>query len=108
MLSDLPRDALVGLVKGYRLLLSPSLGSNCRFEPSCSVYAIGALQQYGAAAGLRTSQMQCEVVCLDHGRADHDSLKLGFGFQVLQSLPRCGGDNMHTACDFNSHSGVPD
>ena len=51
MLSDLPRDALVGLVKGYRLLLSPSLGSNCRFEPSCSFYAIGALQQHGAAAG---------------------------------------------------------
>lgn len=51
MWSDWPRQTLVGLVKGYRLLLSPSLGSSCRFEPSCSVYAIGALEQHGAAAG---------------------------------------------------------
>ena len=42
---------LVGLVKGYRLLLSPWLGSACRFEPTCSVYALGALQKHGAAAG---------------------------------------------------------
>jgi putative membrane protein insertion efficiency factor len=40
---DWPRRALIGLVKGYRLLLSPWLGSSCRFEPTCSVYAIGAL-----------------------------------------------------------------
>lgn len=51
MLSDWPRRALVGLVKAYRLLLSPWLGSGCRFEPSCSVYAIGALQRHGALAG---------------------------------------------------------
>ena len=42
---------LLGLVKGYRLLLSPWLGSACRFEPTCSVYALGALQTPGAAAG---------------------------------------------------------
>jgi len=42
---------LIGLVKGYRLLLSPWLGSACRFEPTCSVYAIGALQTHGAATG---------------------------------------------------------
>lgn len=51
MLSDWPRQALVGLVKGYRLLLSPWLGNGCRFEPSCSVYAIGALERHGALAG---------------------------------------------------------
>lgn len=51
MLSDWPRQLLVGLVKGYRLLLSPSLGSSCRFEPSCSVYALGALERHGALAG---------------------------------------------------------
>lgn len=42
---------LVGLVKGYRLLLSPWLGQSCRFEPTCSVYAIEALQTRGAAIG---------------------------------------------------------
>jgi putative membrane protein insertion efficiency factor len=42
---------LIMLVKGYRLLLSPWLGSACRFEPTCSVYSIQALEQHGAAAG---------------------------------------------------------
>lgn len=46
-----PQYLLIGLVKGYRLLLSPWLGSSCRFEPTCSVYAMGVLQQHGAMAG---------------------------------------------------------
>ena len=41
----------MGLVKGYRLLLSPWLGSGCRFEPTCSVYSLQALQQHGAMMG---------------------------------------------------------
>ena len=51
MLSAWPRRALIGLVKGYRLMLSPWLGNGCRFEPTCSVYAIGALERHGALAG---------------------------------------------------------
>ncbi|WP_293604441.1 membrane protein insertion efficiency factor YidD [Polaromonas sp. UBA4122] len=47
----LPQTMLIGLVKGYRLLLSPWLGSACRFEPSCSAYSLQALQQHGAAMG---------------------------------------------------------
>ena len=42
---------LIGLVKAYRLLLSPWLGSACRFEPTCSVYALQALERHGAARG---------------------------------------------------------
>lgn len=42
---------LIGLVKAYRLLLSPWLGSACRFEPTCSAYSLQALQQHGAATG---------------------------------------------------------
>ena len=42
---------LIGLVKAYRLLLSPWLGQACRFEPTCSVYAIAALEQHGALGG---------------------------------------------------------
>ncbi len=47
----LPQYLLIGLVKGYRLLLSPWLGSNCRFEPTCSTYSLQALQQHGATVG---------------------------------------------------------
>jgi putative membrane protein insertion efficiency factor len=42
---------LVALVKGYRLMLSPWIGSACRFTPTCSAYALQALEQHGAAAG---------------------------------------------------------
>lgn len=47
----LPQRLLIGAVRGYRLLLSPWLGSACRFEPTCSAYALEALQRHGAAAG---------------------------------------------------------
>jgi putative membrane protein insertion efficiency factor len=46
-----PRRVLVALVRGYRLLLSPWLGPHCRFEPTCSGYALAALELHGAAAG---------------------------------------------------------
>ena len=42
---------LMALVRGYRLLLSPWLGSACRFEPTFSLYALSALEKHGAAAG---------------------------------------------------------
>jgi putative membrane protein insertion efficiency factor len=45
------KDMLIGLVRGYRLLLSPWLGSSCRFEPTCSVFSMQALQMHGAVAG---------------------------------------------------------
>ena len=43
---------MIALVRGYRLLLSPWLGGACRFEPTCSVYALGALQRHGAGMGV--------------------------------------------------------
>lgn len=50
-LSDLPRRALMALVRAYRFALSPWLGSACRFAPTCSAYALGALERHGAVAG---------------------------------------------------------
>jgi len=42
---------LRGLIWIYRMVVSPMLGPNCRFEPSCSQYAIDALQAHGALRG---------------------------------------------------------
>lgn len=39
-------------IKGYRLILSPYLGHSCRFQPTCSAYAIEALQTHGPFRGL--------------------------------------------------------
>ncbi len=45
------QSLLILLVKAYRLLLSPVVGSSCRFEPTCSQYALEALQKHGAGGG---------------------------------------------------------
>ena len=50
-LSSLPRRALMLMVRGYQLLLSPWLAPSCRFAPTCSAYALQALEQHGALAG---------------------------------------------------------
>ncbi|MGH2682014.1 MAG: membrane protein insertion efficiency factor YidD [Actinomycetota bacterium] len=46
------RALLLGLLGMYRALISPLLGARCRFHPSCSVYAEGAIRTHGAAKGL--------------------------------------------------------
>lgn len=38
-------------VRAYRLLLSPWIGHGCRFQPTCSAYALGALDRHGAVRG---------------------------------------------------------
>lgn len=45
------RKLLIALIKLYQWGLSPFLGVNCRFTPSCSRYTIEALQRYGCIRG---------------------------------------------------------
>ncbi|HEX8945148.1 MAG TPA: membrane protein insertion efficiency factor YidD [Gemmatimonadaceae bacterium] len=45
------RTFLVLLVRGYQVALSPLLPSSCRYYPSCSAYAIEALERHGALRG---------------------------------------------------------
>jgi putative membrane protein insertion efficiency factor len=54
---------LVWVLRAYQLVLSPMLGQNCRFYPSCSSYAIEALQVHGAARG---SLLAARRVCRCH------------------------------------------
>ena len=42
---------LLALIAGYRLLLSPLLGPNCRFYPTCSAYAAEAIDTHGVLRG---------------------------------------------------------
>ena len=42
---------LTGLVRGYQYLFGPYFGTQCRFAPTCSHYAIGALRKHGAFRG---------------------------------------------------------
>ena len=46
------RRILIGIIRAYQYLLSPWWGSQCRFTPTCSHYAVEALERHGALAGL--------------------------------------------------------
>ena len=43
--------AMIGAIRWYQRFISPLLGHNCRFVPTCSQYAIQALQVHGALKG---------------------------------------------------------
>jgi putative membrane protein insertion efficiency factor len=47
----LPRQALAGLIRGYQLVISPALPAACRFTPTCSQYALEAIQRHGVFKG---------------------------------------------------------
>ncbi|MDO6386610.1 MULTISPECIES: membrane protein insertion efficiency factor YidD [Uliginosibacterium] len=47
------KTLLLALIKIYQYLVSPWLGSRCRFYPSCSAYAAEALQRHGLLKGLK-------------------------------------------------------
>ena len=50
-LASTARAALVVAIRAYQLAISPLLAPACRFEPSCSSYAIEAVQRHGALRG---------------------------------------------------------
>lgn len=45
------RALLIGLIRLYQRLLSPLLGPRCRFHPTCSAYAVQALERHGVVRG---------------------------------------------------------
>ena len=45
------KHVLIGLLKAYRLLISPLYGQVCRYHPSCSAYALEAVERHGALRG---------------------------------------------------------
>ncbi|MDP3671841.1 MAG: membrane protein insertion efficiency factor YidD [Telluria sp.] len=57
------KNVLVWLLRAYQLLLSPMLGQNCRFYPTCSNYSIEAIRTHGAARG---SYLALRRVCRCH------------------------------------------
>ena len=63
---SLPKRLLIALVRVYRLVLSPWLQTGCRYEPTCSGYALQALEKHGAIAGTYLSAyrvLRCHPFC---------------------------------------------
>lgn len=51
-LSKLMKSILLFLIRGYQLVLSPLMGSNCRYYPTCSCYTHEAIEKHGAFKGM--------------------------------------------------------
>ncbi|MFA9459244.1 membrane protein insertion efficiency factor YidD [Thiohalorhabdus methylotrophus] len=47
----MPRRLLISMIRIYRWMISPWLGAHCRFSPTCSTYAITAIDQHGPWKG---------------------------------------------------------
>ena len=57
------RFVLKFLIRAYQLALSPMLGPSCRYYPSCSHYALEAIESHGAARG---SWLAVKRICRCH------------------------------------------
>ena len=51
MLNKVATFPLLIFIRGYQLIISPLLGSNCRFMPTCSEYAMESLRSHGLIKG---------------------------------------------------------
>jgi putative membrane protein insertion efficiency factor len=49
---QIPERIAVGLIRGYQWTLSPFIGNQCRFHPSCSSYALEAIKIHGVVSGI--------------------------------------------------------
>ena len=83
------KTLLLFLLRAYQLVISPMLGQNCRFYPSCSHYAMEALRVHGAAKG---SLLAAKRVCRCHPWNEGG---------VDQVPPADGKPSSTTACGCN-------
>ena len=65
-ISRLPVLCAIGLIRGYQILISPWLPVQCRFQPSCSHYAVEAFRKRGFWAGMALTAwrlLRCQPLC---------------------------------------------
>ncbi|MBP6095873.1 MAG: membrane protein insertion efficiency factor YidD [Methyloversatilis sp.] len=65
------KSVLLSLLAVYRYAISPLLGSNCRFMPSCSEYAVEAIKRHGSLRGSLLS-MRRVMRCHPWNPGGHD------------------------------------
>ena len=66
---------LIVLVRGYQILISPWLGSNCRHQPTCSAYMIEAIREWGPLTGGWMGVRRISK-CHPWGTSGHDPVPL--------------------------------
>lgn len=99
----LPSRLLIGLVRLYRLTVSPVMAPSCRYWPSCSEYAIEALRRHGAArGGWLTTRRLCRCHPWSAGGVDEvpDSLFPAGSTQSHKRWQAYRGDGRRNTSDF--------
>jgi putative membrane protein insertion efficiency factor len=99
---NIPRNLLKGGVKLYQLVLSPHLGASCRFTPTCSNYAIQALNEYGAIKGFVLATYRI-FRCNPWGGHGYDPPRW-FGEQPAREDEESQGKHGHADGNHPSHS----
>ena len=68
------RRLFIGLLQAYRKFLSPMLPPSCRYEPSCSLYTVQAIEKYGVLKGLFMGTLRV-LRCHPFARGGFDPVK---------------------------------
>jgi putative membrane protein insertion efficiency factor len=77
----------ITLVWGYRLLIAPLFPATCRYNPSCSAYAIESLKRFGFVKGAWLTGRRL-LRCHPWGDHGHDPVPDFFSFRGLRGLHR--------------------
>ncbi len=89
---------LIALVKAYQLLISPMTGPSCRFYPSCSAYAVTAIERHGPFRGTwLTVRRLLRCHPWNPGGVDHVPLKDNHQSQCPDQGPDRHPDHRHHA-----------
>ena len=65
---------IIGLINFYKYLISPLLGNNCRFLPTCSEYTKEAIIKFGLIRGISLGFARI-IKCHPWGKSGHDPIK---------------------------------
>jgi len=79
---------LIGLVRAYQLVVSPWFAPTCRYYPSCSAYAVGALRRHGVVYGTALAVwrvLRCNP--WSRGGVDHVPEQGGGARTLFRSIP---------------------
>ncbi|RKD22247.1 hypothetical protein SAMN02745883_00825 [Caminicella sporogenes DSM 14501] len=68
------KEILILIIKGYRKYISPLKRPSCRFYPTCSQYALDAINKYGAFKGLKLALIRI-LKCHPFHPGGYDPLK---------------------------------
>ena len=89
---------LTGLVKSYQRFIRPLFPPACRHEPSCSRYAIEALEQYGAIKGLGLAFKRI-LRCHPWGNWGYDPVPKVSHKALADPPAKCGGEEFYESYD---------